>query len=195
MDLTVNPDYWNQKYLENNMGWDTGGITTPIKNLIDKLKDKSLSILIPGAGNGYEAAYLHQNEFENVFICEWSKQAVGNFLSSCPEFPENRIKTGDFFTIEKRYDLIIEQTFFCALPRSMRQKYVSKCSDILKPGGKIKGLLFALEFDFQGPPHGGTKEEYKRLFSGKFNINHMEIARDSIKPRAGNEFFIEMARK
>ncbi|SHI83533.1 Thiopurine S-methyltransferase (TPMT) [Algibacter luteus] len=51
-------NYWTQRYNERQTGWDVGKPTTPLKTYIDQLKNKSLKILIPGAGNAYEAEYL-----------------------------------------------------------------------------------------------------------------------------------------
>jgi len=47
-------EYWNRQYLESKTGWDIGYISTPIKEYIDQLTDKSIKILVPGAGNAYE---------------------------------------------------------------------------------------------------------------------------------------------
>ena len=52
--------YWQDKYINQHTGWDIGYISTPIKEYIDQLSDKSLKILIPGAGNAHEAAYLYK---------------------------------------------------------------------------------------------------------------------------------------
>jgi len=50
--------FWSSKYQEGQTGWDMGEVSPPIKAYIDQLTNKDLSILIPGAGNAYEAAYL-----------------------------------------------------------------------------------------------------------------------------------------
>ena len=63
--------YWDDRYLENNLGWDIGYISTPLKEYFDQLKIKSINILIPGAGNAYEAEYLWEKGFSNVFIIDW----------------------------------------------------------------------------------------------------------------------------
>jgi methyl halide transferase len=59
-------NYWNTRYLEEQTGWDIGYPSTPLKEYIDQLTNKSIRILIPGCGNGYEGEYLHQNGFTNV---------------------------------------------------------------------------------------------------------------------------------
>jgi thiopurine S-methyltransferase len=66
---------------------------------------------------------------------------------------------------------------------------------LLKSGGKLIGLLFNHEFRFEGPPFGGTQDEYKVLFEPFFKIKKMEIAHNSIKPRAGRELFIILQKK
>ena len=60
---------------------------------------------------------------------------------------------------------------------------------ILKPGGKIAGVLFNRNFD-GGPPFGGNKSEYEKLFAEKFTINTMEECYNSIEPRKDKEVFI-----
>lgn len=71
-----------------------------------------------------------------------------------------------------------------------RESYVSKMFDLLNPGGKLVGLLFNHEFGHNFPPFGGTQQEYQKLFEPKFITQKMEIAYNSIKPRAGRELFI-----
>ena len=45
--------YWSNRYEEDRTGWDIGYPSTPLKEYIDQLTDKTISILIPGAGNAY----------------------------------------------------------------------------------------------------------------------------------------------
>jgi copper chaperone CopZ len=105
--------------------------------------------------------------------------------------PNIKIILGDFFEHQGQYDWIIEQTFFCALPPTMRPKYVWKMHQLLAPKGKIVGLLFNREFEV-GPPFGGNKVEYINLFSGAFTIEKMEVCANSVAPRANSELFIEL---
>ena len=61
--LKLNSKFWNQRYLENDTGWDIGYISTPIKEYFDQINNKKLKILIPGGGNSYEAEYLYKKGF------------------------------------------------------------------------------------------------------------------------------------
>ena len=93
------------------------------------------------------------------------------------------------------FNVIIEQTFFCAINPGLRSNYVEKTYEILKENGKIIGLLFNREFDTNGPPFGGTEKEYKGLFNSKFNFKKFENSLLSSLPRKEYEFWIEFIKK
>ena len=191
----LNSEYWQNRYLESKTGWDIGYITTPIKEYFDQLENKSIKILVPGAGNAYEIEYLHKNNFNNIFLLDFAEQAISNFKKRVPAFPVKQIINEDFFNHKGKYDLIVELAFFSSLKPNYRENYVTKMFELLKPKAKLIGLLFNHEFGNNHPPFGGTKKEYQKLFTDKFNINIMEIAYNSIKPRSGRELFINLERK
>ena len=188
----LDPSFWEKKYQDQNTPWDIGYVSPAIKAYIDSISDKSKAILIPGSGKAHEAVYLHQQGFTNVFVCDWAPSAFEHLKKRAPDFPPDHLLVADFFELDFQVDLIIEQTFFCAINPNLRTQYVQKAQNLLLPSGELAGLLFAQPFPFEGPPFGGTKEEYLALFSPHFNIIEMEIASHSIKPRAGNEFFIRL---
>jgi len=181
--------YWEEKYQNNNTGWNIGYPSTPIKTYIDQIKDKSIKILIPGAGNAYEAEYLYNKGFINLWVLDLAKSPLNNLKKRVPNFPKEHLVQSEFFTHNKTYDLIIEQTFFCALNPALRDKYVKKMFSLLKPNGKLVGLLFDFELTEQGPPFGGSLAEYQKRFSKYFKIRVLERAHNSIKPRNGRELF------
>lgn len=185
-------EYWNQHYLENKAGWDIGNISRPIKEYIDQLTDKSIQILVPGAGNAYEVEYLYNEGFSNTYLLDFSEQSIRNFQKRCPDFPEENIIKDDFFTHKGTYNLIIEQTFFSSIPIQKRKLYVEKINALLKVEGKLVGLLFNHQFNFTGPPYGGTYDEYHKLFADFFTIDMLDIAYNSIKPRREREFFVQI---
>jgi len=112
------------------------------------------------------------------------------FLERIPDFPKHQIITEDFFQHTEQYDLIIEHTFFTAINPDLRNQYARKIFDLLKPKGKLAGLLFSVEFNYEGPPYGGTEEIYRNLFEPLFEVQILEKAKGSIKPRDGRELFI-----
>ncbi len=106
--------YWSQRYLDNSTGWDIGYASTPLVEYIDQRKDKNIRILIPGAGNAYEAEYLFQQGFSNVFVLDIAELPLKALKKRVPDFPIAQLLNEDFFEHEGTYDLILEQTFFCS---------------------------------------------------------------------------------
>lgn len=191
----MNKEFWSARYKEKQTGWDIGEVSWPLKEYIDQLEDRNLKILIPGAGNSYEAEYLFNNGFENVVICDIAQEPLQNFKERLPDFPENQILNKDFFQLEDSFDLILEQTFFCALPVDKRNEYAFKCAELLRNDGRLAGLLFDFELNPDGPPFGGSKEEYLTYFSPYFKIDILERCYNSIKPRQGNELFFKFRKR
>ncbi|MDP3445592.1 MAG: SAM-dependent methyltransferase, partial [Ignavibacteria bacterium] len=150
---------------------------------------------VPGAGFGWEVKYLFEAGFKNVFLLDFSAVAIEKFKGFCPYFPNDQIIVNDFFEHSETYDLIVEQTFFSGIPRSRRQEYFRKCSSLLSTRGKLVGLFFNHEFPFEGPPFGGTSEEYTQLLKKFFEIITFDLAYNSIKPRAQREIFFILQKK
>lgn len=191
MDTT----FWKKRYEEGLTGWDLGEVSTPLKNYIDQLKNKELKILIPGAGRAYEAEYLHKRGFTNVYVVDLVKSTFENLIVRCPSFPLQNCIVGDFFDIDQHFDILLEQTFFCALHPSNRLAYVNKSASLLYDGGYIAGLLFQFPLTELGPPFGGSKEEYITYFSDKFIIDKLEVCYNSHPTRENKELFIKFIKK
>ncbi|GAA4272749.1 methyltransferase domain-containing protein [Aquimarina gracilis] len=186
-------EYWTQRYAEDRTGWDIGYVSTPIKEYIDQLSDRNLKILIPGAGNAYEAEYLFKKGFKNVFVLDISQTPLDTFIERVPEFPKSQLLLDDFFTMTGSYDLILEQTFFCSfIPTPENRKaYVVQMANLLKPYGKLVGLWFDIPLtgDMEKRPFGGDKELYLSYLQTHFETKTFEKSYNSILPRQGNELF------
>ena len=189
MKNKLDTTFWETKYTHDLTRWDIGYISTPLKLYFDQLTNKNISILIPGAGNGYEAEYLFNAGFKNVFMLDFASQPLKNFSARVPDFPKNNLIKDDFFNHMGSYDLIVEQTFFCALDPSLRKDYVLKTHKLLKANAKLVGLFFDFPLTDKGPPFGGNIKEYKLLFSKKYEIKVLEMAYNSINERATKELF------
>ena len=183
--------YWDNRYINGNTGWDMKTVSPPLKSYVDQLKDKHSKILIPGAGNAYEAEYLYQKGFKNIYVADIAKTPLNNLKNRIPEFPKGQLLHIDFFNIEDTFDLIIEQTFFCALPPKLRPKYAKKMHQLLKPNAKIVGVLFDFPLTEDGPPFGGNIAEYKTNFTALFDLEILEPCYNSYLKRQGNELFFK----
>ena len=185
-------NFWSARYRDNMTGWDIGYPSTPLKEYIDQLTDKNIEILIPGAGNAYEAEYLFENGFTNVNVLDISDFPLKALKERVPDFPSNHLHRGNFFHHQGQYDLIFEQTFFCSFEptKQNRSDYAQQMSKLLKPFGKLVGLWFSHELDAEGKrPFGGSHEEYLSYLSPYFDVQIFEECYNSIKPRSGNELF------
>ena len=187
--------FWNERYIHNQMGWDLGGASTPLESFLDSWKNKSSSILIPGAGNAYEAEHAWNTGFEHVTVLDLSEQALKGFHKRVPDFPASHLVLQDFFKHNGKYDLILEQTFFCALHPSLRSAYVKKMAELLPSGGHLAGVLFNVPLNDDRPPFGGNQSEYKTLFENDFDFITWEECHNSISARQGSEWFIHLQRK
>lgn len=186
--------YWEQKYQDGKLGWDIGYPSTPLKEYVEQLTDQNISILIPGCGNGYEIEYLLSRGFMNITVVDIAEAPLVD-LQNRTGLPSERLVCDDFFNISGEYDLVLEQTFFCALLPKLRADYVQKMHDLLNHNGKIAGVLFDFDLSEAGPPFGGSKESYVELFDRHFEIEIMERSYNSIGPRQGSELFIKLIKK
>ena len=193
MTKFLSQDYWNNRYEAEETGWDLKTISPPLKAYIDQLTDKNLRILIPGCGSGYEAEYLLKQGFQDVTVIDFAPLVVEKMKSYLSDYQNINIICADFFTHTGKYDLILEQTFFCSLNPDLRINYVQKMSELLNKNGKLVGLLFSIQFP-KNPPFGGSREAYLKLFSNIFKINFLESCYNSIKPRQGNELFFNFSK-
>ncbi len=197
MKQSLNAKYWDDRYMDNDNPWDMGQVSPPLKAYFDQLSNKEISILIPGAGNAYEAEYLVNAGFINVFVCDYAAIPLQNLAERCAKIKKENLLQEDFFKMEnKKFDLIIEQTFFCAIDPSLRKHYFKKMNELLNTNGKLVGLLFNdMTLNDDKPPFNGNKEEYIEYFKDLFKIKVYETAYNSLKPRAGRELFINLVKK
>lgn len=190
----LNAEYWSNRYQEGRTGWDIG-YPSPQLIAIASQFPKSTRILIPGAGNAYEAEELWKSGYVNTFVIDLALEPLKSLKQRVPEFPQAQLLHGNFFDLDQPFDLILEQTFFCALDPTLRSAYIAKMAELLSEGGTLGGLLFNHPLTEVGPPFGGSEEEYSELFAQEFDIVNLEPSLLSIKPREGKEFFFQLRKK
>ncbi len=186
----LDSSFWNDRYNKQQTGWDLGTVSPPLQQYFDTIQNKNAAILIPGCGNCYEAEYLLAKGFTNITILDIAPSLVENLKIKFANNPNIQIICDDFFNHNSQYDIIFEQTFFCAIDPSLRKQYVAKMQQLLKPNAVLAGLLFSVEFEKQGPPFGGLQQAYENLFHPHFSKVKMASVTNSIESRAGQELFI-----
>ncbi|WP_350285405.1 SAM-dependent methyltransferase [uncultured Croceitalea sp.] len=193
MNTKKEQEYWTQRYQDERTGWDIGYPSIPLKTYIDQLEDTSLKILIPGAGNAYEAEYLWQKGFANVHVMDVSRLPLQKFQERNPNFPKAQLLFENFFEHQGQYDLILEQTFFCSFVPTDENRftYAEHMASLLKPTGKLVGVWFdiALTDSMEKRPFGGDKNLYLKYLNKYLNVVSFEGCYNSIPERQGNELF------
>ena len=181
--------YWNLQYQQQLTGWDMGSVSPPLKAYIDQLKDKSIHILIPGCGYAHEADYLLQLGFLNITLMDVSSEACKTLEEKFKNQTAIKILNTNFFEHQGQYDLILEQTFFCALDPKNRTLYPQKMKNLLTKNGQLVGLYFTVEFPKSGPPYGGSTDYYAHLFYPYFESKAFQPCYNSHPKRQGSELF------
>ena len=194
-----NSTFWNDKYINDEHGWDLGQVTP---TFIDKEKtlQKQSQILMPGCGLGHDAIYLAKKK-HNVDALDFSEYAI-DFISRTAKEKKININpiNDNFFNLSNqynnKYDYIIEYTFFCAILPNKRLLYATKCSDLLKKNGELLGLFLPLNAEScTNPPYQVTIDSIINNFSQLFNLIEIDYKINSITKRLGNEVFVRMIKK
>jgi methyl halide transferase len=189
---------WQRHYDEDDLGWDLGKVAPPFVNLF---KSKTIfpgKTLVPGCGRGHEVIFLAENGFE-VTAVDFSLGAINHLQ---PTIQERKLKCEilhmNFFEIDAGYngtfDMVIEQTFFCAISPEQRTSYVSTVARALKQGGMLAGLFYHTEEE-GGPPFNTTREDIVKHFSDSFEIRQLKKAEDSAERRKNKEWLVILIKK
>ena len=193
-----NPNFWNNKYINNQDKWDIGKPTPFFVDWEKKLQNKQ-KILIPGCGKGHDVIYMASKN-HNVTAVDFSKYSI-EFLNKKAKEKNLKIKTflTDFFSLHKehdgKYDVVLEYTFFCAISPNKRKDYFKKCYSLLNNSGSIIGIFLPLSTNETGPPFKVSVENIKKVSENYFDISIVNKNINSINKRLNNEVFIKLDKK
>ena len=189
---------WQRHYDEGDLGWDLGQVAPPFIRLFESNIILPGKTLVPGCGRGHEVIYLTENGFE-VTAVDYSSGAVNHLKSTVQERKlKCKVLHMDFFGIDSAhngvYDLLIEQTFFCAISPEQRPSYVSTVARALKQGGMLAGLFYHTGKE-GGPPFNTTREDILKHFSDLFEIQQLSKSEDSVEQRKNKEWLVILVKK
>ena len=189
---------WQRHYDEKDLGWDLGQVAPPFMNLLESNVITPCKTLVPGCGRGHEVVYLAENGFD-VTAVDYSIGAVDYLRQVVQQRKLNsEILHIDFFDLNSThdgiYDLLIEQTFFCAISPNERTFYVTTVARLLKSGGMLAGLFYNTDKE-GGPPFNTTEEDIIKHFSELFEIRDLARAKNSAIQRKDKEFLVILVKK
>jgi SAM-dependent methyltransferase len=176
------PEFWNERFAAQFVPWDKGGVPKGMQRYFESLpRTANTQCLIPGCGNGYEAAYLSEQGWDVVAI-DFSPVAVASARLNNKRWAD-RIILADFFSYApvKPLQCIYERAFLCALPPTMRSKIIERWAALLPVGGLLLGYFFIeSESGKKGPPFAITSRELTDLLSPYFECIEDNPVTDSI---------------
>jgi SAM-dependent methyltransferase len=197
--------FWAELYRTGDTGWDQGG---PSPGLVDFLKDpvgahgraplRPGRALVPGCGHGHDARALAAAGFEVIGLDVVKKAVEEAARMADAEGSKNiRFEQADFLNLPARlrgpYDLIFENTFFCAIDPAHRDRYVESAASLLKAGRFLLGVFYNIRPE-TGPPFGATRDELLDRFGRRFTLILDRVPR-SIPRREGKELLMLWQRK
>lgn len=186
-------DHWQTYYNHDDLRWDIGEVSPPMKRLWEEGILKQGRVVIPGCGQGHEVLFFARQGFEVTGV-DFTDGAVRLLRGNLEKAGLSaRAIQSDFFELDGShdafYDLMLEQTFFCAIHPRDRVRYVETARRILKPGGLLAGVFYETGIE-EGPPYNTTQEHIREHFSGGFEIVRLEKCSHSHERRAGNEWLV-----
>ena len=146
MSKRLNSKFWNQRYLENDIGWDLGTSTPIFDHWIKNIKSPT-TICVLGCGYGHDvlsfARYGH-----NVYAVDFAQEPL-NYIERKIVNKQLNVYTiqSDIFRLPYIYneffDYIVEYTCFCAVPIAQRKDYMLLVNRLLKKKGRFIGVFFS----------------------------------------------------
>ena len=193
------PDFWEDIYKRNDIGWDLNGPTPIFEKIANKLKPGRVIIL--GSGRGHDAIIFSKLNFE-VTAVDFAPSAINYLEKLCKK---NNVKVNaiqsDIFSLGKYYDnyfdYIIEQTCFCAIDPRRRKEYERLVFRILKIAGNLIGLWYPLDKAIEdgGPPWGVSRSNLKNIFEKRWIVTKELFSELSVKKRKQREKLIIFKKK
>ena len=186
---------WQAHYETGDLKWDLGEVSPPLKRLWEEGTLIPGRMLVPGCGQGHEVLFFARQgfsvtgvDFAPGAVALLSRRLTGQGLAG-------RVICADFFALDAShngaYDVILEQTFFCAIHPDDRERYVETVCRLLKTGGLLAGLFYETGEE-GGPPFNTTEEDIRRHFSRNLVIERLEKCDHSVERREGKEWLAVM---
>ncbi len=193
---------WDGMYAGGEHRWDIGGPSPPLVAALARGEVVPPGrALVPGCGFGHDVRLLAARGFDAVGV-DFSRRAVDEArrLAAATGVSGARFERRDALRLpaahDGAFDLVFEQTFFCAVHPSRREDYVASLSRCLRPGGLLLGLFFTFPAE-EGPPFGTTPEEILHRFvgTGLFDLERARAPVESVHARQGREWLAFLRRR
>ena len=189
-------EFWQSRYQKKSTSWNLGTVAPPFVSLWETQKESFPigKLVALGCGYGHDPAFFGKQGFDALGL-DYAPTAIQEAQALYGEW--TCFREADIFNLPSnlvaQFDYVLEHACFCAIPIERRKDYIQAVLQLLKPNGIFIGL-FITEFDGNGPPWVVSSEELKILFQPFFELELLDIPKDSIEPK-GKELLCVFRRK
>jgi ubiquinone/menaquinone biosynthesis C-methylase UbiE len=127
-----------------------------------------------------------------VTAVDFSEEAIARAKTHYGKLSINFLHASAFAlpkSFDKNVDIMIEHTFFCAIPPEKRNQLVQTWNKSLVSGGLLMGVFFVTE-KRTGPPFGASEWEIRERLKKDYTILFWGRWRSSPGRRQGRELFV-----
>jgi SAM-dependent methyltransferase len=192
-------DFWEARWREGQTGWDLGAASPPFEALLEGPDAPPPGrVAVVGCGRGHDALLFARRGFEAVGF-DFAPTAVAAARALAAEQGvAARFEVADFFALPDQwagqFDYVLENSFFTAIPPARRAEYAAVVAALLRHGGELIGL-FRDHDRPDGPPHGTSEPELRRLLAPDFDSLAIGPAPRSHERRQGEELLVRARRR
>ena len=174
----LTPAFWDERFDRQFTPWDRGVAPAALRAFVTQ-SSKPLTTLVPGCGSAYELALMLDAGWDATAI-DFSPVAVARAKALAGQRADHVVQA-DFFgyTPPKPLDLVYEQAFLCAMPRTRWPEVAARWAQLLAPGGLLAGYFFFDDVP-KGPPFGIERAQLDALLAPHFDCIADEAVTDSI---------------
>jgi SAM-dependent methyltransferase len=196
-DKVENEDFWSEIYQNEKPPWDLDQPAPALVDMLPRLKLSKSRILVLGCGAGHDAAFFAKAGHV-VTAVDFSPEAIERGRKLYGEFKNLQFVEADIFNLPQdmqgSYDLIFEQTCFCAVNPTLRSRLVSIWRGLLAEQGFLMGVFFVNEKK-KGPPYGASEWEIRERLKKGFHFVFWGRLKNSIERRYGKELLVYAQKK
>lgn len=185
-------EFWEGRYKEGTTGWDMGGYTPVLDEVLGMLGDISdKTIAVIGCGNGHDAIHL-ATKAKRVVGFDFAHSAIENSRKNAIGLKNIEFTQADLFDLPNRiefsgyFDIVFEHTCFCAIDPGRYDEYAEVVHRLLQSNGVLAGIFYAHGRE-GGPPYTTSEAQVRDIFSESFNVEYIAKALKSIESRKEQE--------
>ncbi|MCK6481909.1 MAG: TPMT family class I SAM-dependent methyltransferase [Planctomycetes bacterium] len=192
---------WEAMYRAGEDRWDIGGPSPPLVAALGRGEVRPPGrALVPGCGRGHDVRLLAERGFDALGV-DFAPRAVAGAraLARAVGARGARFERRDLFrlprTFDGAFDLVFEQTSFCAVHPDRRDAWARAMHRALRPGGLLLALFLVHPYE-EGPPFGTSRAEVRHRFvaSGLFRLEAARVPAESTPARQGKEWMAFLRR-